>query len=73
MNEAHEHGSSSHDVSIPGGPDKPALHFTPEEWEQYRQSDRVAARSIVLLMGGIFTVGLVLYSIVAYFCWFRVM
>jgi len=73
MNEAHEHGIQSQDVTIPGGPGKTQLHFTPEEWEQYRQNDKSAARSVVLLMGGIFTIGLILYSTVAYVCWFRVM
>jgi hypothetical protein len=65
--------SESHDITIPGGPDKAPLHFTPEEWEQYRRSDIGGARSVVLLMGGIFTIGLALYSTVAYICWFKVM
>ena len=73
MNEPHGHGNPSQEVSIPGGPGKPALHFTPEEWDQYRKSDVGAARSVVLLMGGIFTIGLILYSTVAYICWYRVM
>lgn len=73
MNESHEQGNSSPDVNIPGGAGMPALHFTPEEWEQYRKSDKGAARSVVLLMGSIFTIGLALYSIVAYVCWFKVM
>lgn len=74
MNESHEHGiTSSQDISIPGGPGKAPLHFTPEEWQQFRTSDMGAAKSVVLLMGGIFTTGLLLYSAVAYICWFRVM
>lgn len=77
MNESHEHGITPHGhgapVSIPGGPGQPPLHFTHEEWEQFRTSDKGAGKSVVLLMGGIFTVGLVLYSIVAYVCWFKVM
>jgi hypothetical protein len=73
MNASHDHGHPSHDVNISGGPGKPALHFTPDEWEQYRKSDKGAARAVVLLMGGIFTIGLILYSTVAYICWFRVM
>lgn len=73
MNESHEHVRPSQDVSISGGPGKPVLHFSPEEWEHYRQSDKAAGRAVVLLMGGIFTVGLALYSIVAYVCWFQVM
>ena len=73
MNEPHAHNNPSHDVNIPGGPGKPALHFTPAEWDQYRVSDIGAGRSVVLLMGGIFTIGLILYSTVAYICWFKVM
>jgi hypothetical protein len=81
MNESHEHGitpsdghgNPSQDITIPGGPGKPPLHFTPTEWEQFRKSDLGAARSVVLLMGGIFTVGLLLYSTVAYVCWFKAM
>ncbi|MHB1425264.1 MAG: hypothetical protein ACYC3I_19010 [Gemmataceae bacterium] len=73
MNEGHEHGSHSRDITISGGPGQPPLHFTPEEWQGFRNSDMGAGRSVVLLMGGIFTVGLVLYSVVAYVCWFKVM
>ena len=73
MSDTHSHGGPSHDVTIPAGSGKPLLHFTPEEWDQYRKSDMGAARSVVLLMGGIFTIGLALYSTVAYICWFRVM
>ena len=73
MNSPHEHGSPSQDVTIPSGPGQPPLHFTPQEWEEYRRSDKAAARAVVLLMGGIFTIGLTLYSIVAYVCWFKVM
>jgi hypothetical protein len=65
--------SEPHDITIPGGQDKPALHFSTEEWDQYRKSDMGAARAVVLLMGGIFTIGLALYSTVAYICWFKVM
>lgn len=72
MNAGHEH-NPSHDITIPSAPGQAPLHFSPEEWEQYRRSDKGAARSVVLLMGAIFTIGLVLYSIVAYICWFKVM
>lgn len=81
MNESHEHGITrpgghgvpSHDITIPGGPGKPPLHFTPVEWQEFRKSDMGAGRSVVLLMGSIFSIGLVLYSIVAYVCWYKVM
>jgi hypothetical protein len=78
MNEAHDHGITTpgahgSPISIPGGPGQPPLHFTPEEWEQFRTSDRGGAKSVVTLMASIFSVGLVLYFIVAYVCWFKVM
>ena len=81
MSESHEHGitppgehsGASRDITIPGGPGNPPLHFTPEEWQGFRMSDMGAAKSVVLLMGGIFSIGLLLYSTVAYICWFRVM
>lgn len=82
MSESHEHGittpptgngGASQDITFSGGPGKPALHFATAEWEQFRKSDAGAARSVVLLMGSIFTIGLALYSIVAYVCWFKVM
>jgi hypothetical protein len=72
MSETHGHGHSQ-DVTIPSGPGKPPLHFSDTEWQSFRQSDMGAAKSVVLLMGSIFTVGLVLYSIVAYVVWFKVM
>jgi hypothetical protein len=73
MSDSHAHGGHSHDVTIPSAGHKPALHFTPEEWDEYRKRDAAAARAVVLLMGGIFSVGLVLYTTVAYICWYRVM
>jgi hypothetical protein len=38
--------------------------FTPEEWDSFRASDKTAATYIVILMQGIFAIGLVLYLIV---------
>jgi hypothetical protein len=73
MNESHPHGTASQDVTIPGGPGKAPLHFTPVEWEEFRKSDMGGAKAVVLLMGSIFTTGLILYSVVAYVCWYKVM
>jgi hypothetical protein len=39
-------------------------YFPPEEWRAFRESDKTAAAYIVVLMQGIFIVGLVLYLIV---------
>jgi hypothetical protein len=38
--------------------------FPAEVWNAFRQSDTQAARAIVVLMQGIFIVGIVLYTIV---------
>jgi hypothetical protein len=53
----HEH---SHASDVPGEELFPA-----REWREFREADKDAAKRIVLLMTGIFLVGIVLYSIVA--------
>ena len=72
MNESHpEHGITTpggheHDVSIPGGPGGAPLNFSEAEWQQFRDSDKAAGRAVVLLMGSIFTIGLLLYASIDY-------
>ena len=45
----------------------PAEQLFPErEWRAFREADKEAAKRIVILMTGIFVVGIVLYTIVAY-------
>jgi hypothetical protein len=39
-------------------------YFPPAEWQEFRDADKTAAAYIVVLMQGIFIVGLVLYLIV---------
>ncbi|HKI32148.1 MAG TPA: hypothetical protein VKA46_09795 [Gemmataceae bacterium] len=41
-----------------------ALHFPSAEWEQLQADDRHAAVVVLGLMTGIFSIGLVLYTIV---------
>jgi hypothetical protein len=41
-------------------------HFSAAEWEQFQKDDVTAGGAIVLLMGGIFSIGLILYFIVAW-------
>jgi type IV secretory pathway component VirB8 len=53
---ANEH---AHDPSQPAEP-----LFPEREWREFRMSDAAAAKRIVILMAGIFVVGIVLYSIV---------
>lgn len=73
MNAAHEHSNPSDDILIPGGPGKPPLHYTEAEWQRFRTIDKSAGKAVVLLMAGIFFLGLILYSAVAYICWFKIM
>jgi hypothetical protein len=38
--------------------------FPAREWDAFKETDRQAAKAIVVLMTGIFCIGVVLYSIV---------
>jgi len=63
----HEHGiqhAPAHGDPHGHGPAAP-LPFTDADWENFYKNDIEAGKMIVLLMGGIFTIGLVLYSIIA--------
>jgi hypothetical protein len=63
MSEPHTHHgitpSAAHGGSSP-------LHFTPAEWQQFRDSDLAAGKAVVLLMTAIFTIGLLLYATIDY-------
>jgi hypothetical protein len=59
----------NHDVAIPGGPGGTALHFSEAEWNQFRASDYAAGRAVVLLMAGIFSIGLLLYATIDWLIW----
>jgi len=52
----------SHDVHSPADIDN---QFTDEEWDDFRREDKRAGGAVVMLMLGIFIIGVVLYSIVA--------
>jgi hypothetical protein len=43
----------------------PALPFSEADWHEFHQSDKGAGGAVIVLMGGIFSIGLVLYTIVA--------
>jgi hypothetical protein len=58
MNHPDTHDHAAHTTS-----DTP--YFPPSQWEQFRKEDITAGGAIVVLMGSIFTVGLILYFIVA--------
>jgi hypothetical protein len=47
-------------------PHTPTANFSDEEWQQLRAEDYAAASAIVILMVSIFSIGVVLYSIVAW-------
>jgi hypothetical protein len=53
----------SHDVH--SSPADIESHFADEEWEDFRREDKRAGGAVVMLMLGIFGIGVVLYSIVA--------
>jgi hypothetical protein len=67
----HGHGSAEHGITAhPGhghgghGHGVPAAAFTPAEWNSFHHDDRTAGTAIVLEVGGIFVIGLILYTIV---------
>jgi hypothetical protein len=55
------------DTNISTTPTTPAP-FSEGEWAQLRAEDFAAAAAIVILMVSIFSIGVVLYSIVAWAC-----
>lgn len=63
------HTPHNHDVAIPGGPGGTTLHFSDAEWQQFRTSDFAAGRAVVLLMAGIFSIGLLLYATIDWLIW----
>ncbi len=61
------HGPSEHITATPGHDDAPSgeqTYFSPTEWQSFRDADKLAGAYIVVLMQGIFAIGLVLYLIV---------
>ena len=57
-----DHGPSHGDHGPASTP--PPTSFTNQEWTSFHHDDRVAAAAIVMLIGGIFTIGVILYTIV---------
>ena len=55
-----------HGAHEPHGHGAVALPFSAEEWRQFREDDLTGAKSIVGLMAGIFTIGLLMYAVIAY-------
>ena len=53
----------------PGEPHHPAVGgvFSAAEWGTFRSEDFAAGKAVVLLMLGIFSLGVALYATVAYF------
>jgi hypothetical protein len=62
MNHADPHQHGSHGTAAPTG----QTLFPAAEWEAFRVEDRASAAAIAGLMAGIFTIGLILYSVVAW-------
>ena len=59
-----EHGVTAHPGHGHGHPPAAALPFTDAEWNSFHHDDRYAGKAIVLLVGGIFVVGLLMYFVV---------
>jgi hypothetical protein len=53
-----EHASALHAADV-------RSWFSDQEWSEFQTEDKLAGGTVVCLMAGIFTIGLVLYSIVA--------
>jgi hypothetical protein len=47
-------------------PDPSSPPFSEDEWKMLRAEDFGAARLVVGIMGGVFTMGLLLYIVIAY-------
>lgn len=46
-----------------------ALPFHDADWQQFKKDDITAGGAIIKLMTAIFLVGVVLYSVVAFYVW----
>ena len=53
MSDSHAHGSPA------------ASPFTDAQWHEFHESDKGAGAAVIILMSAIFSIGLVLYTIVA--------
>lgn len=62
--------SASTSTSVPltnvSAAPRQSQRFSEQEWQQFRDADRGVAKMIVGIMGGIFTIGLTLYTIIAF-------
>ena len=57
---AHGHGHHEHD------PEGPRPYFPEPEWEEFKKDDIKAGTAIILEMAGIFSIGLMLYAVIAF-------
>jgi hypothetical protein len=61
------HPASEHVTATPGhhaAPPGEQTYFPADEWQSFRDADKTAGAYIVVLMQGIFVIGLILYLIV---------
>jgi hypothetical protein len=59
MSDTHGHGGGSHETALP---------FTDAQWQEFREADKEMGKHVVLLMVGIFSIGLALYVAIAWIC-----
>ena len=57
--------SHEHITHAPAEHPAPALPFSEAEIQEFRQSDKAGGGAIVVLMAAIFSIGLVLYGVIA--------
>jgi hypothetical protein len=57
---AHAHGHDGHDS------EGPRPYFPAAEWQQFQKDDIKAGSAIIIEMASIFTIGLLLYTAVAF-------
>ena len=58
--DAHAHGHHGHDT------EGPRPYFPEAEWEEFQKDDIKAGTAIILEMAGIFSIGLMLYAVIAF-------
>ena len=56
-------------MSDPHHAPSPGLPFSEADWKEFHQEDITAARAVVVLMTAIFSMGVVLYTIVMLAVW----
>ncbi len=65
MSESHGDHVTSHPAAHGPHGGTAALPFTEADWHEFHKSDIGAGAAIIILMASIFSIGLILYSVIA--------